>query len=476
MIDTEALRKKVIDLAIQGKLTQQLPKDGNAEDLYKQIQEEKAKLIKEGKIKKENPMPEITEDEIPFEIPKNWKWVRVADIAFLSSGKAYEETIEGELYIKVSDMNLPENKTQIVTSTHFVSVNNDGIIPMNSIIFPKRGGAIATNKKRMILQNPVFVDLNTMGMTVILADVLMYVKYWFDTVKLNEIQNGTAIPQVNNIDIYPLVLPLPPLEEQKRIVAIIDGLIPQIDIIDTLQQQYETDREILKVKIIDAGIRGKLTEQLPEDGSAEDLYAQIQEEKTKLIKEGKIKKEKPLPPITEDEIPFDIPIDWKWVYLGEVFNHNTGKALNSSDKAGKKLEYITTSNLYWDHFELDNLKSMYFTESEIDKCTIIKGDLLVCEGGDIGRSAIWPYNYEMRIQNHIHRLRSYYEIDQKFYYYVLRDYKSSGMIDGRGIGLQGFSARRVHSLVVPLPPLAEQKRIVDRINELMGILTVEASC
>lgn len=223
--DREILKGKIIDAGIRGKFTEQLPEDGDAEDLYAQIQEEKTKLIKEGKIKKEKPLPPISEDEIPFEIPKNWKWVRVADIAFLSSGKAYEETIEGELYIKVSDMNLPENKTQIVTSTHFVSVNNDGIIPMNSIIFPKRGGAIATNKKRMILQNPVFVDLNTMGMTVILTDVLMYVKYWFDTVKLNEIQNGTAIPQVNNMDIYPLVLPLPPLEEQKRIVDRINELM-----------------------------------------------------------------------------------------------------------------------------------------------------------------------------------------------------------------------------------------------------------
>ena len=224
------------------------------------------------------------------------------------------------------------------------------------------------------------------------------------------------------------------------------------------------DTEALRKKIIDLAIQGKLTQQLPEDGNAEDLYVQIQEEKTKLIKDGKIKKEKPLPEITDDEIPFEIPNNWKWVYLGDVFNHNTGKALNASDKTGSKMEYITTSNLYWDHFELDNLKSMYFTESELEKCTIQKGDLLICEGGDIGRSAIWPYDREMRIQNHIHKLRSYCEIEQKFYYYVLRDYKYSGLIDGRGIGLQGFSSQRVHSLVVPLPPLDEQRRIVRIID------------
>lgn len=108
-----------------------------------------------------------------------------------------------------------------------------------------------------------------------------------------------------------------------------------------------------------------------------------------------------------DEVPFDIPESWEWVRLGEIFQHNTGKALNSSNKSGVLLEYITTSNLYWDRFELENLRSMYFTENEIEKCQVSKGDLLVCEGGDIGRAAIWLKDYKICIQNHIHRLRSY---------------------------------------------------------------------
>lgn len=223
--DLSVLKGKIIDAGIRGKLTEQLPEDGDAEDLYAQILNQKSQLIKEGKIKKEKPLPDITADENPFEIPKNWKWVRVSNIAYLTSGKPYEETEEGELYIKVSDMNLPENGIQITTSKHFVDKKNDGIIPVNSIIFPKRGGAIATNKKRMVLQNHVFVDLNTMGMTVIISDIFMFVKYWFETVKLDEIQNGTTIPQVNNKDIYPLILPLPPLAEQKRITKKIDELL-----------------------------------------------------------------------------------------------------------------------------------------------------------------------------------------------------------------------------------------------------------
>ena len=134
------------------------------------------------------------------------------------------------------------------------------------------------------------------------------------------------------------------------------------------------------------------------------------------------------------------------------------------------LEYITTSNVYWDHFELNSLKSMYFRDDEIEKCTIKKGDLLICEGGDIGRSAIWPYEQEMRIQNHLHKLRSFKpEINVKYYFYMMWSYKNSGLINGRGIGLQGFSSKRVHSLIVPLPPLAEQQRIAERIEEILSV-------
>ena len=172
----------------------------------------------------------------------------------------------------------------------------------------------------------------------------------------------------------------------------------------------------------------------------------------------------------DDELPFDIPDNWKWVYLGELFSHNTGKALNQSNSEGITLTYITTSNVYWNGFILDNLRTMKFTDSEIEKCTIRKGDLLVCEGGDIGRSAIWPYDYEMRIQNHIHKLRQYAPLDIKYYWYVLYLYKTAGLIGGKGIGIQGLSSNVLHKIIVPLPPLAEQKRIVLKLNSLLNLV------
>lgn len=226
----------------------------------------------------------------------------------------------------------------------------------------------------------------------------------------------------------------------------------------------------LKNSILQLAIQGKLVEQRPEEGTAEELFKQIQAEKQALIKAGKIKKDKPLPEIAEDEKPFDIPDSWMWVYIGELFQHNTGKALNSSDKFGESYEYITTSNVYWNHFELEKLKTMLFTEAELEKFTVQKGDLLVLEGGDCGRAAIWSYDFPMRIQNHIHRLRPYGAICLEYFYHVFYLYKHTGMINGKGIAIQGLSANALHTLTAPLPPLAEQKRIVAKIEELLPLI------
>ena len=171
-----------------------------------------------------------------------------------------------------------------------------------------------------------------------------------------------------------------------------------------------------------------------------------------------------------DGVPFEIPDNWEWVRLGEIFQHNTGKALNASNRSGELLAYITTSNLYWNRFELNSLREMYFSKSEIEKCTVTKGDLLVCEGGDIGRAAIWLYDIDIRIQNHIHRLRSYSKICTEYYYYLFFLYKHAGWIGGKGIGIKGLSANALHSLLFPLPPLSEQYRIVTKIKEFEPFL------
>ena len=245
----------------------------------------------------------------------------------------------------------------------------------------------------------------------------------------------------------------------------------------------------LKNSILQMAVQGKLVPQDPNDEPASVLLEKIRKEKEQLIKEGKIKKEKnpsyifrgadnlPYEKVGKnetvciaDEVPFDIPDSWEWVRLGEIYQHNTGKALNASNRSGELLTYITTSNLYWNRFEIDSLREMYFSESEIERCTVTKGDLLVCEGGDIGRAAIWLYDTDIRIQNHIHRLRSYSEICTEYYYYIFFLYKHAGWIGGNGIGIQGLSANALHSLLFPLPPLSEQYRIVTKIKEFEPFL------
>ena len=245
----------------------------------------------------------------------------------------------------------------------------------------------------------------------------------------------------------------------------------------------------LKNSILQMAVQGKLVPQDPNDEPASVLLERIRKEKEQLVKEGKIKKEKnpsyifrgadnlPYekvgknePVCIADEVPFEIPESWEWVRLGEFFQHNTGKALNSSNRSGELLTYITTSNLYWNRFEIDNLREMYFSETEIPKCTATKGDLLVCEGGDIGRAAIWPYDTDIRIQNHIHRLRAYSEVCVEYYLCIFFLYKHAGWIGGKGIGIQGLSSNALHSLLFPLPPLQEQRRIVTKIKETAPFL------
>ena len=226
--------------------------------------------------------------------------------------------------------------------------------------------------------------------------------------------------------------------------------------------------EQLKLSILQSAFQGKLTGECLPNETADDLYQQIQSEKQRLISEKKIKKEKPLPEISADEIPFDIPDNWRWCYVGDLFLHNTGKAQNSSGSTnGIIRKFITTSNLYWGEFDFTKVKEMPFTDTELERCTVKKGDLLVCEGGDCGRSAVWDYDEEVCIQNHVHRLRPYRDVNIYYFYYLFYLYKNTGRLRGRGVAIQGLSNEAIHKVVLPLAPLEEQHRIVAKIEELL---------
>ena len=226
----------------------------------------------------------------------------------------------------------------------------------------------------------------------------------------------------------------------------------------------------LKNAILQEAIEGRLVPQNPNDELASVLLARIRKEKEQLVKAGKLKKKDlEVKPISEDEIPFEIPDSWEWCRVGDIFIHASGKQQSSNNKnVGSLQKYITTSNLYWGKFVLDTLKEMYFTDEELKTCSAQKGDLLVCEGGaGYGRSAIWPYEYDICLQNHVHRLRPVIDGVCEYFFYLIYLLKESNRLTSVGTAMPGLSANRLKELLVPLPPLAEQYRIVAKVEELL---------
>lgn len=255
--------------------------------------------------------------------------------------------------------------------------------------------------------------------------------------------------------------------DEESVLEDIDSASEVIDKLIKSRISFSDDLDVLMLKIIEAGLSGKLIKLKDVNENANVAYERGLIQKEKLKKAGKLNPEVELPEITDDDVFFSIPESWKWVYIGDIFQHNTGKALNSSKPEGVEFDYITTSNLYWNRFELEKVKKMPFTENELEKCTVKKGDLLVCEGGDYGRAAIWDYDYDIKIQNHVHKLRAFTNINVKFYYYVFWLYKKKGWIDGKGIGLQGLSSKKLHRIIVPFPSIEEQNLIVSEIERLI---------
>ena len=248
----------------------------------------------------------------------------------------------------------------------------------------------------------------------------------------------------------------------------------------------------LKNSILQWAIQGKLVPQDPNDEPASVLLERIRAEKAKLVKEKKIKKDKNASIIyrgednsyyekflatgevkcIDEEIPFEIPKGWEWERIGNIFNHTSGKQQSSSNKSGgTPQKFITTSNLYWGYFVLDNVKVMNFTEDEIKSCSATKGDLLVCEGGaGYGRSAIWNYDYDICLQNHVHRLRPLVDGICEYVFYFMYLQKESNNLASVGTAMPGLSANKLKSLLIPLPPTAVKNDITDILKKVFPIV------
>ena len=428
-------------------------------------------------------------DEVPFDIPDSWEWVRLGTVIELQSGQdmtpdKYNDCRKGIPYITGAS-NIENGIVLINRWTEY----GRAFAYCGDILLTCKGtvGTIA-----VLQELQVHIARQIMAIRPISELYVPYIQLVLDTLVENlKAAAKSMIPGIAREDVLQSLFPVPPVSEQKRIVQKVSDLSPcleQYAAADTKLLSLNTAfPEALKKSILQDAVQGKLVPQDPSDEPAEALLERIRAEKQRLIKEGKIKKDKHESVIfrrdnshyekldgvercIDDELPFEIPDSWEWVRLGTVFQHNTGKALNASNRDGEKLTYITTSNLYWDRFVLENLKTMPFTDSEVDKCTVQQGDLLVCEGGDIGRAAIWESDEPMRIQNHIHRLRAYVPVCTRFFYHLFYLYKGAGWIGGKGIAIQGLSSNAIHNLLFPLPPLHEQERIVNAIDTALSVV------
>ena len=415
----EQLKASILQMAIQGKLVEQRAEEGTAEELYQQIQKEKQKLIKEGKIKKEKPLAEITEDEIPFDIPESWKWVRIQSVVMLNPKNELDDSTDvgfvpmpliSEGFKNHHAFEVKQWKDIKKGFSHFA----DGDIGVAKITpcFQNRKSVIFRN-----LPNGYGAGTTELVISRVLGETMSreYLLWFFKTSYFidNGVKSfaGTAGQQRIHKDYLAFcLLPLPPLEEQHRIVAKIEALLPYVDRYAASYEKLEKFNakfpEDMKKSILQYAIQGKLVEQRPEEGTAEELYQQIQKEKQKLIKEGKIKKEKPLAEITEDEIPFDIPESWKWAKFGDLGNYKKGpfgSALTKSmfvPKGDSTVKVYEQKNaIQKDH----TLGTYYITREYFEKCMtgfeVFPGDVLVSCAGTIGETYIMPNDIEQGIIN-----------------------------------------------------------------------------
>ena len=490
MMTAEQLKGSILQLAMQGKLVDQRSEEGTGEDLYKTLLAEKKKLIKEGKIKKQKPLPEISEDEIPFEIPDSWLWVRVTDIC--------TKLVDG-------DHNPPKG---ISGTSEFImassrNINQDRLIDLEQVRYLDKDTFLKENERTMASKGDIFfTSVGSLGRSCVYDGSLNicfqrsvsvmttlifnhYLKRCFDSGyfqnKVNREATGTAQKGFYLNQLAAALIPLPPLAEQKRIVAKIEELMPFVEQyaaastkLNTLNTSFP---EMMKKSILQEAVQGKLVPQDPNDEPASLLLKKIAEEKKRLIKEGKIKKQKPLPEITEDEIPFDIPESWEWVRVNDILVLENG---DRSNKYPKEMDYVDEGVPFFGARDMVNGKmdfsSVRFISedkyNELGGGKLKDGDLVCLLRGSVGKIACFYENEQystgficaqmviMRLI--IKELLPYIQVMTETPYYK----KSIGS-RVTGTAVRQLPAAEISKVVIPIPPLAEQKRIVSKIHEMM---------
>ena len=427
-------------------------------------------------------MLEITEDEIPFEIPESWEWVRLGDISSYAQTKKKIRPNDIQNDMWSLDLEDIEKDTGAILNKVCASERK---ISGDKVIFEK--GNILYSKLRPYLLKilvapddgictPELVPFDTYG-EIYNRYIMWVLKAPHINFAVNAVSYGVKMPRVGTETMVNLLVPLPPLEEQHRIVAKIEEILPYIDQYDKAYTKLEAFNkkfpEDMKKSILQMAMQGKLVEQRPEEGTADGLYEQIVAEKAQLIKDGKIKKEKPLPEIAEDEIPFEIPSSWKWVKLNDVCEKiGSGSTPSGGRNIYKEegIKFLRSQNVYNDGIRYEGI--VYISEELNKKGSIVKAKdiLLNITGGSIGRCVVVPDDFDIaNINQHVMIIRGV-NLDIRFWIHniIISPYIQSKIMDVQvGVSREGLSAEKLKNFLIPLPPLEEQKRIVAKIEELL---------
>lgn len=479
-MNAQDLKNSILQLAVQGKLVEQRAEEGTARELLEQIKLEKDQLIKDKKIKKSKPLPEITKDEIPFEIPESWEWVRVGEIGSWSAGatpsRQHPEYYEGNIpWLKTGDL----NDGYIVDISEFVGEialekTSLRLNPVGSVLMAMYGATIG---KLGILEIEATTNQACCACIPYSCVMNKYLFYYLMSQRRKYIKMGAggAQPNISKEKIVISLIPIPPLEEQHRIVAKIEEILPYIDQYDKAYTKLKIFNkkfpEDMKKSILQMAMQGKLVEQRPEEGTADELYEQIVAEKAQLIKDGKIKKEKPLPEITEDEIPFEIPSSWKWVRWGELslsiqYGYNA-PALSEGHYRMVRISDIQDNKVLWETVPYCKIE-----DKEVGAYLLEKNDILFARtGGTVGKSFLVkdvPYEavyagYLIRTRYNSERLVPEYLkffMESQLYWQQLRN----GTI---ATAQPNCNGQTLAKMMIPIPPLEEQKRIVTKIETLL---------
>lgn len=485
----QELKNSILQLAIQGKLVPQQAEEGTAEEFYNQIQAEKQKLIKAGKIKKEKPLPAITDDEKPFEIPNSWKWVRLNSLVIkdIRRGKSPKYVVKSDVVAFAQKCNtklgyIDLSLAKFIDESVLSKYDEVEFLQNNDIIINSTGtGTLGRVGIFNSTDNPQnLIILPDSHVTTIRLTELVYCYYMFYCLKnfqsyFEKCGDGsTKQKELKPETIKNVLVPLPPLAEQKRIVDKIEKLLPYVEryekAYNELQQLNKRFPGDLQKSVLQLAIQGRLVSQCPEEGNAEDLYKQIQAEKQNLIKAGKIKKEKPLPAITDDEKPFEIPQSWKWVRLGEVSTYAQTKEKVRVNETCKDVWSLDLEDIKKDTGEIIN-----FCKAKERK---IKGEKVVFYKGQVLYSKLRPYLKKVLVapengicSSEIVPFSLYGQINARYLVYFFKSPYVDFLINSvtYGVKMPRVGTETMVKLIVPLPPLAEQKRIVAKLEEILPL-------